>query len=105
MYQGTLQNYPALATVLEDYYSDILTFHHEALRVFNRSSTSTTHYLLQPRDHFLITCVRVGECLSLDLEDVQHQIRPNSPEPQASERIVRERKVDSHSVRDSEFAR
>ena len=36
-YQGTFDSYPALATVLEDYYSDILTFHHEALRVFNRS--------------------------------------------------------------------
>jgi len=42
-YRGTFERYPAVATVLEDYYSDILTFHHEALRVFNRSSRATSH--------------------------------------------------------------
>lgn len=37
-YRATFKKHPTLATVLEDYYSDILRFHHEALEVFNRGS-------------------------------------------------------------------
>ncbi|RYP79052.1 hypothetical protein DL771_000030 [Monosporascus sp. 5C6A] len=36
-YKATFERHPALAAVLEDYYSDILRFHQEALCVFNRS--------------------------------------------------------------------
>lgn len=38
VYQSTFENYPPLATVLEDYYSDILRFHEAALCVFTRPS-------------------------------------------------------------------
>lgn len=37
-YKTTFERHPTLAAVLEDYYSDILRFHQEALEVFNRSS-------------------------------------------------------------------
>ncbi|KAJ4266324.1 hypothetical protein NW762_004308 [Fusarium torreyae] len=40
-YSASFENYPPLATVLEDYYSDILNFHHIALSVFARPSTRT----------------------------------------------------------------
>ncbi|KAH6873889.1 hypothetical protein B0T10DRAFT_233779 [Thelonectria olida] len=36
-YRATFERHPTLAAVLEDYYSDILRFHQEALEVFNRS--------------------------------------------------------------------
>lgn len=39
-YKTAFERHPTLAAVLEDYYSDILRFHQEALEVFNRSSTS-----------------------------------------------------------------
>ncbi|KAI0897380.1 WD40 repeat-like protein [Annulohypoxylon nitens] len=35
-YQATFEEHPPLATVLEDYYSDILRFHQETLSVFTR---------------------------------------------------------------------
>ncbi|KAI0857460.1 WD40 repeat-like protein [Xylaria cubensis] len=35
-YQTAFEKYPPLATVLEDYYADILAFHQEALSVFRR---------------------------------------------------------------------
>ncbi|KAF3765675.1 hypothetical protein M406DRAFT_289896 [Cryphonectria parasitica EP155] len=35
-HRATFENHPTLATVLEDYYSDILRFHQEALSVFER---------------------------------------------------------------------
>ncbi|KAL1871957.1 hypothetical protein Daus18300_004594 [Diaporthe australafricana] len=41
MYQSTFENYPPLAAVLEDYYSDILRFHEEALGVFTRPKWKT----------------------------------------------------------------
>lgn len=37
-YKSVLEKHPPLATVLEDYYSDILHFHEKALKVFTRSS-------------------------------------------------------------------
>lgn len=37
-YRSMLEKHPPLATVLEDYYSDILRFHEAALKVFARPS-------------------------------------------------------------------
>ncbi|KAI5861652.1 hypothetical protein GGS23DRAFT_576006 [Durotheca rogersii] len=37
-YQAAFEKHPPLATVLEDYYSDILAFHQAALSVFKRSA-------------------------------------------------------------------
>jgi len=42
-YQGTFKRYLAVTTVLEDYYSNILTFHHKALQVFNRLSKAISY--------------------------------------------------------------
>lgn len=39
-----LEKHPPLATVLEDYYSDILRFHEAALKVFTRPSESTSNF-------------------------------------------------------------
>ncbi|KAJ8131792.1 hypothetical protein O1611_g1828 [Lasiodiplodia mahajangana] len=36
VYEATFQNYSILGAVLEDYYSDILVFHQEAISLFNR---------------------------------------------------------------------
>jgi hypothetical protein len=87
-YQGTFEKYPVLATVLEDYYSDILIFHREALRVFNRSSRYSSR-LLELED-FLLIRIRMGESRSLHVEDVQQQVQPNSSKPPASERTAGE---------------
>lgn len=38
VYQSTFEKHPPLATVLEDYYSDILRFHEAALGVFTSPS-------------------------------------------------------------------
>lgn len=45
-YRSMLEKHPPLATVLEDYYSDILRFHEAALKVFTRSSTFLWSYIL-----------------------------------------------------------
>ncbi|KAJ4419764.1 hypothetical protein N0V82_004807 [Gnomoniopsis sp. IMI 355080] len=37
-YRSMLEKHPPLATVLEDYYSDVLRFHEAALKVFTRST-------------------------------------------------------------------
>ncbi len=39
-YQTAFEEHPPLATVLEDYYSDILGFHQAALSIFTRPSMS-----------------------------------------------------------------
>lgn len=43
-YRSMLEKHPPLATVLEDYYSDILRFHEAALKVFTRPSESTSNF-------------------------------------------------------------
>lgn len=40
-YRSMLEKHPPLATVLEDYYSDILRFHEAALKIFTRPSELT----------------------------------------------------------------
>lgn len=45
VYQSTFEKHRPLATVLEDYYSDILRFHEAALGVFLRPSTCNILYI------------------------------------------------------------